>query len=74
MRLIADIETDGFNPTKIHVIAAMNADDSSQRWVFGPDRIDEGVKLLSQASEIIFHNGIAYDVPCIKKAIPSVQY
>ena len=71
MRLIADIETDGFNPTKIHVIAALNADDSSQRWVFGPDRIDEGVKLLSQASEIIFHNGIAYDVPCIKKLYPA---
>ena len=73
MRLIADIETDGLleTLTKIHVIAAANADDISQRWVFGPDRIGEGVKLLSQASELIMHNGIAFDIPAIQKIYPS---
>jgi len=70
LRLIADIETDGFNPTTIHVLAALNADDTSQRWVFGPDNISDGVELLQSASELIFHNGIAFDIPAIQKLYP----
>ena len=72
MRLIADIETDGFldKLTKIHCIAVMNADDSSQRWVYSPDSIEEGVQQLSQASELIMHNGIAFDIPAIQKIYP----
>jgi len=69
LRLIADIETDGFleHLTKIHCIAVMNADDSSQRWVYSPDNIDQGVQHLSTASELIMHNGIAFDIPSIQK-------
>lgn len=72
MRLIADIETDGFVETlsKIHTIAVLNADDISQSWVFSPDNIEEGVQLLSKATELIFHNGIAFDIPAIKKVFP----
>lgn len=72
MRLIADIETDGFleHLTKIHCIAVMNADDSSQRWVYSPDNIDQGVQHLSTASELIMHNGIAFDIPAIQKIYP----
>lgn len=72
MRLIADIETDGFveTLTKIHCIAVMNADDTSQRWVYSPDKIDEGVQQLSKASELIMHNGIAFDIPAIQKIYP----
>jgi len=70
LRLIADIETDGFDATKIHCLALMNADDSSQRWVFSPDNIAEGIEQLSQASEIIMHNGIAFDLVQIRKVFP----
>ena len=72
MRLVADIETDGLldTLTKIHCIAVLNADNPTQRWVFGPDRIGEGVKLLAQASELIMHNGIAFDIPAIQIVYP----
>lgn len=71
MRLVADIETDGFNPTTIHCLAALNADDTSQRWVFNPDNISDGIELLQSASELIFQNGIAFDIPAIQKLYPT---
>ena len=72
MRLVADIESDHFleKMTKIHCIAVMNADNSSQTWVFGPEEIDDGVALLQSADELIFHNGITFDVPAIQKLYP----
>ncbi len=72
MRLVADIETDNFlhKLTKIHCIAVMNADNPSQTWVFGPEEIDDGVALLQSADELIFHNGITFDVPAIQKLHP----
>ena len=72
MRLVADIESDHFleKMTKIHCIAVMNADNPSQTWVFGPEEIDDGVTLLQSADELIFHNGITFDVPAIQKLYP----
>ena len=72
MRLVADIESDNFlnKLTKIHCIAVMNADNPSQTWVFGPEEIDDGVALLQSADELIFHNGITFDVPAIQKLYP----
>jgi DNA polymerase-1 len=72
LRLVADIETDGFveHLTKIHCIAVMNADDTSQKWVYGPDKIEIGVQHLASASELILHNGIAFDIPAIQKIFP----
>lgn len=72
MRLIYDIETDGFltDLTKIHCIAVMNADDSSQTWLFGPEEIEKGVQLLQTASELIAHNGITFDNCVLRKLFP----
>ena len=42
MRLVFDLETDGYleHLTKVHCIAIRNADDTSQSWVYGPNRIE----------------------------------
>ena len=65
--LIFDIETDGI--TDVSVIWCISAVDldSSAVYEFGPDQIDEGVKLLQQADKLIGHNIICYDIPWIKK-------
>lgn len=72
MRLVADLESDNFldKLTKIHCIAVMDADDASRTWVFGPGQIDDGVQLLQSADELIFHNGISFDIPAIQKLYP----
>ena len=72
MRLVFDLETDGHlnELTKIHCIATRNADDPSQSWVFGPQWIEQGIKQLEQASEIIGHNIVCFDIPAIRKTHP----
>ena len=63
--LVFDIETDGVTDvTVIWCISAVDL-DSSAVYEFGPDQIDEGVKLLQQADKLIGHNIINYDIPWI---------
>lgn len=72
MRLIADLETDGFleDFTTIHCIAILNADDPADAKVYEPHEIGQAIEKLQSASELVFHNGIAFDVPCIQKLYP----
>jgi DNA polymerase I-like protein with 3'-5' exonuclease and polymerase domains len=71
LKLGFDLESNGFldQLTKIHCIAIMDF-DTGQRWVYGPDAIDQAVQHLSQASELIAHNGICFDIPAIQKLYP----
>ena len=48
----------------------MNADDSSQTWLYGPEEIEKGVQLLQTASELIAHNGITFDNCVLRKLFP----
>ena len=70
MRLVWDCETDGFDTTQIHCLAVMNADDTSQFWSYGPDEIEDGVKLLLSATAWIGHNLIGFDIDAVKKVYP----
>ena len=74
MRLIVDIETNGFldQLTTIHCIVAYDL-DSSTLYKFKPYEIDAGVALLEKADELIAHNGITFDVPAIQKLYPNFK-
>ena len=71
MRLVADIETNGFldNVTVVHCIAAKDIDTGTVHTFHGPT-IEEGVRLLQGADTLIFHNGISYDIPVLNKLYP----
>ena len=71
MRLVADIETNGFldNVTVIHCIAAKDIDTGTVHTFHGPT-IEEGVRFLQGADLLIFHNGISYDIPVLNKLYP----
>lgn len=73
MRLVFDIESDGLldKLSTIFCIALMDADDPSQTWSFGPGEVEKGIQMLSEASEIIAHNGQAFDCRAIKKLYPN---
>ena len=75
MRLVFDIETDGFldTLTTIHCIAARNLDKVDQTWAFGPEKIEEGIKLLSEAEMLVAHNGLTFDIPAIQKLYPDFK-
>lgn len=72
MKLIWDIETDGFldDLTKVHCIAVMDAHNPDDCEVFGPNHIEEGVRKLMAADEIIGHHIINFDIPALKKVYP----
>ena len=71
MKLIFDIETDGLLPelTKIHCLVAKDI-ETNQLYSYRPDKVEDGLQLLSEAEEIIAHNGIGFDIPAIKKVFP----
>ena len=71
MRLVADIETNGFldNVTVVHCIAAKDIDTGTVYTFHGPT-IEEGVRFLQSADTLIFHNGISYDIPVLNKLYP----
>ena len=71
MKLIFDIESDGLLPelTKIHCLVAKDI-ETNRLYSFRPDEVEKGLDLLSNAKEIIAHNGIGFDVPAIKKVYP----
>lgn len=81
MRLIFDIETDGFLDTftKIHSLVIKDV-DTGEVWSchdLSPDgiaatggNITRGVEILEKATEIIGHNIIEFDIPVIQKLYP----
>ena len=75
MRLIFDIETNGLydDVTCIHCIGVYDI-DAKQTLVYndtGSEQpISKGVQLLEDATQIIGHNVIGYDLPVIRKLFP----
>ena len=78
MKLAYDIETDGFDSTRIHCLVTQNLDTGQvlQYNDQGSDceTITTGVNILAEADLIVAHNGIGYDTPQIKKYYPFFHY
>lgn len=81
MRLVADIETDGLldTLTRLHCLVIREAGsrkilasctDDPCGLALGYRPVQEGLSLLSEADEIVFHNGIRFDLPALKKLYP----
>ena len=68
MRLAFDIEADGLLDTvlKVHCLCAVDL-DSEQTFNFGPNEIEEGLKVLAKADMLVAHNALGYDMPVLKK-------
>lgn len=69
-----DIETNGlyYDMDRIHCLVLNNV-ETGELSSFGPDQIDEGVKMLAEADKIIGHNIINFDIPAIQKLYPDFQ-
>lgn len=75
MKLIFDCETDGFlsDVTKIHSIVLKDI-DTKKVYSYKYDEIDKGLKLLSDATFLVGHNILKYDLEVIKKLYPNFKY
>jgi hypothetical protein len=75
MNLVFDIETNGLydDVTCIHCVGILDL-DTKQTFVFNDEGseqpITKGVQMLEDASSLIGHNIVGYDIPVIKKLYP----
>ena len=67
MKLVFDLETDGFYEDAKNIWCLVAVDENNKVYSYGPDEIDEGIELLKSADKIIGHNIIGFDLPIIKK-------
>jgi DNA polymerase-1 len=65
---IFDIECDGFlsQATKVHCIAIVSLDGSGL-VSYGPDAIEDALKVLYEADTLVAHNGLTFDLKVLKK-------
>lgn len=68
MTLVVDIEADGLldTVTRIWVITIYDSSDGTMKSYFN-GRLEEGIERVITADKVVFHNGIGYDIPLLKK-------
>lgn len=71
MRLVFDLEADGlyWEASRIHCLVAKDV-STGDLHSFGPDKVEEGLRFLMSAEEVIGHNVIGYDIPVAQKLYP----
>ena len=68
MKVVLDIETDGFNPTKVHCIVAKNI-DTNVVTVFDPGTMYSFNNWAKQVDKFIMHNGLSFDAPVLNRLL-----
>lgn len=71
MRLVFDLEANGLleDASLIHCLVLKNI-DTGEVQKFEPSKVEQGLKILMQADEVIGHNVIGYDIPLASKLYP----
>ena len=68
MQVVLDIETDGFNPSKIHCIVVKNI-DTNLVTVFDPDHLYSFNSWAKNVDKFIMHNGLSFDAPILNRLL-----
>ena len=71
MRLVFDLEANGLlkEASRIHCIVALDL-DTNEIHKFEPSKVEQGLKLLMSADQVIGHNIIGYDLALASKLYP----
>lgn len=64
--LIADLECDSLRPSTIHMVGVLCL-KTDQFTDYNGDRVAEGLVRIAEAKQVIFYNGLGYDVPVIER-------
>ncbi len=71
MRLVVDVEADNLleEANTIWCIVAKNIEEKYDEaiYYFQPNEIEAGLEFISEAEELILHNGVGYDLPLFEK-------
>lgn len=71
MRLVFDLEANGLLPdaSLIHCLVAIDK-DTKEVYSFEPSKVEQGLRFLMQAEQVIGHNVIGYDLALASKLYP----
>lgn len=67
MQIEFDIETDGLDPTRVWCIATKEVGGEAR--FFGPDELRQGVAYLREATALIAHNALGFDLPVLERLL-----
>ena len=67
-RLAVDIETDGLDAKEIYCVVARDLDEK-KTYTFMPDTLENCKQLLESADILVFHNGVSFDAPVLKRLL-----
>ena len=67
-RLAVDIETDGLDAKEIYCVVARDLDEK-RTYTFTPNTIENCKQLLESADILVFHNGVSFDAPVLKRLL-----
>tara|TARA_R110002049_G_scaffold98530_1_gene239846 strand:- start:1020 stop:2786 length:1767 start_codon:yes stop_codon:yes gene_type:complete len=70
-RYVMDIETNGLlhQMDRVHCVGLLDI-DTNRYFGFAPDEIDQALKRMIDADELIMHNGIGFDLPALSLVYP----
>ena len=68
MKVVLDIETDGFNPTKVHCIVAKDITTNTVT-VFDPGNMYGFNNWAKQVDKFSMHNGLSFDAPVLNRLL-----
>jgi len=68
MKVVLDIETDGFNPSKIHCIVAKDI-DTNIVYVWDSSNMYGFKSWAKDVDKFIMHNGLSFDAPVLNKLL-----
>jgi len=68
MKVVLDIETDGFNPSKIHCIVAKDIDTNTV-YVWDSYNMYGFKSWAKGVDKFIMHNGLSFDAPVLNKLL-----
>jgi DNA polymerase-1 len=68
MKVVLDIETDGFNPSKIHCIVAKDIDTNTV-YVWDSSNMYSFKSWAKDVDKFIMHNGLSFDAPVLNKLL-----
>jgi len=71
MRLVFDLEADGlyWDASRIHCLVAIDI-LTGDVHKFEPSKVEQGLRFIMEADEVIGHNIVGYDIPVAQKLYP----
>jgi DNA polymerase III epsilon subunit-like protein len=67
MKLVVDLEANGLDDATVAWCICAKDLETGEMFSYRPTELEQGMRLLNNADELILHNGIDYDIPLLER-------